>query len=62
MSVVGLLVWLLITALVIYVVFLVIDMLTLPPQVNLIAKLLISIIALIVILQKFVPGLGLGHL
>lgn len=62
MTIIALLAWLLLAAIVVYVVYLVIDMLTLPPQVALIAKLLISLIVLFLILQQFVPGFGAGHL
>lgn len=50
--------FLLIFALVIYVVILLIDMLPLPHPVGLIAKIIIGIVGLLILLQKAVPLLG----
>lgn len=49
---VQLLVWLLIAAIVIYVIFLVLGMLPLPPQVKTIATLIIAVVVLLIILNK----------
>ena len=57
-----LLIWLLILAVIVIVVFYVIDTLGLPPPIPVIVKLVIGLVALIVILQKVLPALGGGHL
>jgi hypothetical protein len=49
---ISLLVWLLIFAIVIYVVYLILGMFTLPPKVREIACLIIGVIFLLVLLQR----------
>lgn len=57
-----LLIWLLILAIVVVVVFYIIDLLGLPAPIPMIAKLVIGLIALIVILERVLPSIGGAHL
>lgn len=52
-SIVSLLIWLLIFAIVIYVVFLVVGMLPFPPNIQRIVTIIIALIGLLLILQRF---------
>jgi hypothetical protein len=52
------LIYILILAIVVIVVFYVIDLLGLPAPIPMIAKLVIGLIVLLIILQKFLPAIG----
>lgn len=55
-----LLVALLIFAIIIIVILYIVDLLPLPPPINIIAKLIIGLVGLIYLL-RMVPGIGHGH-
>lgn len=57
---IGLLIWLLILAIVVVVICYVIDLLSLPPPIPVLVKLVVGLIALWLILQQVLPMLGSG--
>lgn len=54
-----LLIWLLVFAVIVFLVFYIIDQLPLPPPIPVIAKCILAVVFLIILIDQFVP-LGVG--
>lgn len=58
MSLIAVLIWLLVFALIVWIAFWILDQLPLPGPAGLIARVILGVIFLIILLTKFLPMLG----